>query len=170
MIESNQQAKTYKHLEMLLGLKLSLARYAGDVRLFHFGKLSGSPEPCGQYAIHLQCPWRLEGSEGILTGLQDWYTPAELDAAVDDEWKPENGGSLQEAILRRLMNDTPGSSRSIENRTDHLTVTGILTDRFGGFCLDLSGGFHLSVFPTRSRGEQWRLLEPDTDSEHFVVE
>jgi hypothetical protein len=166
--ESNLQTEVRERLKVLIGSRLSLANYAGDCRLFHFGEPSGSP-PCGKYAIHLQCAWRLEGSEGILTGLGDWYEPEGTEVEVD-EWRPEEGGSLQEAVLHALMADPPGSSRMIVNRTDHLVVTSVVSDRCGGFCIELSGGVRLSVFPTGSRGEAWRLLEPNADSEHFVVE
>jgi hypothetical protein len=166
---SNIQDRVFQNLSPLLGLNLSVARHAGNVRLLHFGGISGGTDQCGQYALHLQCPWRLETSEMILTGLYDWYIPADTDANTDDDWDAANGGSLQEAVLRELMGDQTGLSRSIVNRTDRLVVTQVSADTFGGFSLDLTEGVRLSVFPSGSRGEQWRVFQPDTASEHFVV-
>jgi hypothetical protein len=156
----------------LLGLKLSAANYAGNVRLFQFGDLTFGPghRVAGLYALHLQCPWRLERHDAILTGLQDWYTPiAEADSA-DPDWDPAKGGSLQESELRKLMDDTASTSRSVVNRTDKLLVTNFGVDGFGGFTLDVSGDIRLSVFPAGSRNEQWRLLQPGSEARHLVIE
>ena len=157
-----------ENLSQLVGLNLSMAYYAGNVRLFHFG-LSSSGE-CGKYAIHLQCPWRVETAAAVLTGLNDWYVPAASDELAHDDWDPAKGGSLQEAVLRELMGDTANPSRSIINRSGALVVVGVDTDAFGGFRLNFSGDMRLSVFPCSSKGEQWRLLQPDTELEHFVLE
>jgi hypothetical protein len=163
----NPSKTAVDHLSQLVGMKLSMAYYAGNVRLFHFGVACGGE--CGRYAIHLQCPWRIETAVAVLTGLNDWYVPALSDEQADD-WDPAKGGSLQEAVLRELMGDTVSSSRSIINRTDSLVVVGVDTDAFGGFRLNLSDGMRLSVFPCSSKGEQWRLLQPGTELGHFVVE
>jgi hypothetical protein len=159
------QDRVLQGLSPLLGLKLSIARYFGNVRLFHFGALSGGGDPCGQYALHLLCPWRLENGESILTGLNDWYVPA--DPISDGDWDAANGGSIQEAVLSDWMGGETGLS--IMNRTENLVVTHISVDSFGGFSLDLTGGVRLAVFPCASRGEQWRIFQPGEDSKHFVI-
>ena len=167
---ANLEKMAFESLSPLLGLKLSVAHCAGDVRLFHFGSNPFAGDQYGLFAIHLQCPWRLETADAILTGLSDWYTPARRDVDDDENWDPAKGGSLQEAVLRELMKDLASSSRAIVNRSDNLVVTDIRADSFGGFRLGLSGGVQLSVFPSGSRGEQWRLLQPKTEVNHFVVE
>lgn len=168
-VMSSIKNRVLQSLQVLIGLRLTIARHAGNVRLFHFGELSNSPDSCGQYALHLECPWRIEQNDRILTGLYDWYIPATPDAVVDDSWDPADGGSLQEAVLRNLMRDLSGQSRSIINRSEPLAVRDVMADDFGGFSLDLSSGVRLTVFPSGSRGEQWRFFQPEADTEHFVV-
>lgn len=162
--------KVLRSLAPLMGLKLAIARSAGNMRNLHFGILTGEPHLCGQYALHIQCPWRLESLNAILTGSSDWYTPADPDTIPDDDWDPVFGGRLQSAVLLSLMGDKNDLTGSIFNRTDHLVVTHISADAFGGSSLDLSGGVRLSAFPSGSQGEEWRIFEPNKESPHFVVE
>ncbi len=58
----------FKALEPLVGLPLSIARSAADMRVFHFGKVrpaANGKGTVGEYALHIQCPWRLVGKEGL---------------------------------------------------------------------------------------------------------
>ena len=51
-----------EHLAPMVGLPLSIARRAADMRVFHFGKVSEvSGGTVGEFALHIQCPWRIEG-------------------------------------------------------------------------------------------------------------
>ncbi len=62
------------------------------MRNLHFGPLRKSKGTIvGAFALHIQCPWRLEAKGKILTGFHDHYEPAIGDA------KPN--GSLQHQVL-----------------------------------------------------------------------
>jgi hypothetical protein len=67
-------------LSPLIGLRLSATHRAASMRMFDFGelqtvrsKLRGKDRfrTVGQFALHVQCPWRIEGPDGLVTGLSD---------------------------------------------------------------------------------------------------
>jgi hypothetical protein len=59
------------HLQPLVGLELSIARRAADMRVFHFGRIRKVEKgTVGDYALHIQCPWRLEDETGGQNGGQ----------------------------------------------------------------------------------------------------
>jgi hypothetical protein len=113
--------------------------------------------------LHIQCPWRLEGDTGIITGRSDLFEPEDPKNAA---WLKNPGDydeypNLQDAMLGRFHRDLEGGSRIGQ-------VISIEVDSLGGFKIELSGALQLSVFPAGSRGEYWRLLRRD-DKAHFVV-
>ncbi len=66
-----------EHIKPLVGLQLSFARRAADMRNFGFGKIRAVKNgTVADYALHIQCPWRIESTEGIVTGRLDlWERP-----------------------------------------------------------------------------------------------
>jgi hypothetical protein len=119
--------------------------------------------------LHIQCPWRIESDDGILTGLSDWYVPARADLRDSEDWDPAHGGSLQDVRLRELFEDHDFTRRVLINNTARLAVISATGDSCGGCQIDLTGGYRLILFPDGSVGEAWRLFRSDTDGEHFVV-
>ena len=73
--ELDEQVLT--HLRLLVGLKLSVARRAADLRNFQFGPMRAvEGGTLGEWALHVQCPWRIEGPDGnIVTGRSDLWEP-----------------------------------------------------------------------------------------------
>jgi hypothetical protein len=119
----------------------------------------------GDYAVHLQCPWRISGRSGIVVGSADMYVPADPDLP-EWEFDPERPGN---AVADREL-------RGWIDRYAHrpLAVIGIEADRCGGFSLELSEGFAFEVFPDLSRtdpkyGEYWRVFQPARETRHFVM-
>jgi hypothetical protein len=156
-------------LSPLVGLKLSVLHYAGNMRIFHFGKITTTHEGIGgQYAMHVQCPWRIRQHDEIITGLGDWYQPKNEDEDLDS-WDPCLGGSVQELQLRTLLACSKEESRSVVNKTNRYVVTSVKGDDVGGCQIAFSEDLLLEVFPNASVGEAWRLLRPDSDDPHFVV-
>jgi hypothetical protein len=119
----------------------------------------------GEYALHVQCPWRVSGTAGVLVGSSDIYVPAdpELDDA-DFRWdKP--GDALADERLDRWI---------AAYETNPLVIQAVAVDRCGGFVLHLPHDFAFEVFPEATSAphdirEQWRLLRPGEDSPHFVL-
>jgi hypothetical protein len=83
------KANHFPILKNLVGLKITLATHAASMRGFIFAPSAESPD-AKQWAIYIQCPWRIETADGIVTDSGDWYQPADLSAEKDD-WDPADG-------------------------------------------------------------------------------
>jgi hypothetical protein len=163
------KAEITRSLSKLVGRPIAFARDAANMKNFGFGMIRPSPSgkgTIGEYALHLQCPWRIVGGEGTVTGFADYYEPADVNGEVD--LKDGQAGNLQRKRLGDLLRSYDANTRSWLNGTDQLVVEGVIADDFGGFELKLSGNFCLQVFPDGSRGEDWRFFEPGT-KDHLVI-
>lgn len=159
-----------RQLTPLVGLRLAVARRAADLRVLHFGQMHvvdrGS---VGDYALHIQCPWRLEGSTGIVTGRSDLWEPIEpLHGGDLEAWRYEHG-NLQDLRIQGCLGGQDPTTGSSANAGSLLVVESVAGDNFGGAELRMSGGYRLVLFPDGSRGEDWRLFDPNTDDPHFVI-
>jgi hypothetical protein len=119
----------------------------------------------GDFALHVQCPWRISGHGGVVTGSADVFTPA--NASIPEwEFDPDRpGNAIADRELRRWL-------ESYAHRP--LAIVEVEVDRCGGFSLQLSEGFAFDVFPDASAqdpeyGEYWRLLRPGQEIPHFVM-
>jgi len=139
------------------------------MRIFHFGHVTaGADGSWGQYALHLQCPWRLDGPAGVVTGQGDLWEHATLDLPPAG-WSYEQGDNLQDARLGALLVGRDARTRSWANNTPgFLVVTDVEATEHGDLIVALSGGYKLRVWPDSSRGEAWRFFVPQTDAPHFV--
>jgi hypothetical protein len=147
-------------LSQVIGLPLTAARRAADLRTFQFGTLRAVDRgSVGEFALHVQCPWRIEGAEGIVSGRSDLWEPVEDDAPFDENWDYETSPNLQDARLQRWF----------ERNGASLVVQAVDADDFGGAAISLGQGFVLRLFPAGRRGEHWRLFRPKKDAPHFVV-
>lgn len=156
-------------LAPLVGLPLWAANRAANMISFQFGVPVRAPtgrDPdrlVGEYALHLQCAWRLSATDGVITGASDIFVPAHDDADDSYRWdKP--GASLVDVHLARWIAAHAGAP---------LCVASITVDRCGGFVLQLPREAAVEVFPDAGRAshnvrEMWRLLQPGQDTPHFV--
>jgi len=164
--------ETQNHLTPLVGLKLSVARRAADLRNFQFGQIR-KVEPrgtVGEYGLHIQCPWRIEGPDGIVTGRSDLWDPSDPDAKVDwDSWDYDKDANLQDTRIAELLGGEDPVTGSPMNVSNRLIVEAVDADDFGGATIQLSGGYRLVIFPAGTRGEDWRIFRPKLDEPHFVV-
>ena len=164
------KAHITQSLLRLVGLHLSIARDAGSMKNFQFGTIGLHPfgkGTIGEFALHIQCPWRIVSNEGIVTGSADYYEPVE--AGTDEEANDLQTGNLQQKRLGDLLGSYDASTRSWVNSTAQLIVQSALADDFGGFEIELSGGFRLQVFPDGSREENWRFFAPGSEEGHVVI-
>jgi hypothetical protein len=163
------------NLQQLIGLKLSRMALAADMRTLQFGNTKPRQGGVvGEFALHIQCPWRIETDTGVITGSGDLYAPYDESEEMSESFDWAKGDNLQERILRQLLVGYDEKTKQIVNSTDLLSVEAVQVDSVGGFSLELSGGYRLSVFPNSTRYEAWRLFRPSTDEwesreEHFVV-
>jgi hypothetical protein len=147
-------------LSQIIGLPLTAARRAADMRTFQFGDLRPVDRgSVGDFALHVQCPWRIEGPHGIVTGRLDLWEPVEDNAPFDANWDYEKSPNLQDARLERWL----------ANNRVSLVIKTVEADEFGGAAISFDQGFVLRLFPAGTRGEDWRLFRPKTDAAHLVV-
>ncbi len=159
-------------LKPLIGLGLSISQRAADMRIFGFGSLRQHRKgTVGEFALHIQCPWRLEGPEGIITGRADLYEPAEEpDESFDwDSWDYQKDGNRQDKRVADLLRGSDLRTRSPVNVTESLIVEAIDADELCGVAITFSVGYRLILFPDSSKGEHWRFFRPGADLPHFVV-
>ncbi|HWB30458.1 MAG TPA: hypothetical protein VG736_08155 [Vicinamibacterales bacterium] len=118
----------------------------------------------GEWSLHFQCPWRLSGPDGIVTGSGDIFECANPSAA--SSFDPHRPGDAVADVRLRAWLDARANQPA--------TIVGVDGDRCGGLCLQLTGDFRFEAFPETTAvperfGEYWRLLRPGRDASHFVV-
>ena len=119
----------------------------------------------GEYALHIQCPWRVSGRTGVIVG-------SAVTGLAPDPSTPEwlfDAGKVRETLAGVRM-----SAWIQQFAARPLVVARVDVDQCGGFSLQLSEGFALEVLPTASAREEdprelWRLLRPGEKSRHFVI-
>ena len=119
----------------------------------------------GEFTLHVSCPWRLVGPDGMVVASGDLFTPA--DPAADPgnfEWDVP-GANWCDVRLRAFIAAAAESP---------LTVSGVSADELGSVRIFLAEEFVLDIFPDSSHAahvesEFWRLLQPGTGAAHFVV-
>jgi hypothetical protein len=158
---TSTRTEVIAHLQKLVGLPLAAGNRAADMRTLQFGKLRqvgrGS---VGDFALHVQCPWRIDSPDGIVTGRMDLYEPVERGPDFDhDGWDYEKCPNLQDSQFDQLL----------AHHGAGLVVTSIEADEWGGAAIQFANGFVLRMFPAGTRGEDWRLFRPKTDTPHFVI-
>lgn len=172
---STMQERVQQELQKLVGLGLAATARAADLRGFHFGELRPyRDKTVGEFALHVQCAWRIDGPDGVLTGRSDLWEPAKEGIVGPDleRWGHERDGNLQDKrVAEWLGHHDPraGSHLEVENRP---VVLAARATPFGGAEIDLSGDYRLTLFPAGSAGEDWRLFRPrdsEEDAPHFVV-
>lgn len=79
----HDNAEILRTITELIGLKLAIARRAADLCVLHFGTMRLTPESIipstkdkprgmvGDFALHIQCSWRIESDAEIVTGHSD---------------------------------------------------------------------------------------------------
>lgn len=134
--------------------------------MFSFGAQSevtnrkGRKIQVGDYAIHVQAPWRLCTPERVIVASDDLRYPADEEADWDN-FDPGDSPSLFHARSGLWLEEQ-----------GHLRVERVEADSLGGFRLHLEKCFEVHVFPATSLqgeySEHWRVFRPRDDSEHFV--
>ncbi len=172
---NNVAEQILNHLRPLVGLELSEAWRAADMRNFQFfDEIRKAEKGTGkEYNMHVQCPWRIDGPEGIVTGRMDLYEPVETGDDFDwESWDYEKSENMQDRHIDNLLGDYDPQTDSRVNKTKHLIVEDVQADDFGGATIALSGGYRLILFPAGSQGENWRIFRPREtrgSEPHFVV-
>lgn len=157
-------------LSSLQGKRLSSASNAGNMKLFGFGAhLVPEAGLLEEFALHISCPWRIEGPEGVVTGFQDFYEKGA--ATTDPSWIPTGkGGSLQDEILSNVLG-LPSSPQQAQGASSGaLYVTSVQVSRLSDLQIDFTQHFRLITFACATIGENWRFFCPFGDEPHCVLD
>lgn len=174
-------ARIERELAVLIGLPLWNGHRAANLLVLHFGAerhgvlqfgpRKGQPSTFGEYALHVQCTWRIAGPDGIVVARHDLYEP--------------HSDLLRERESWQWHDDPDWDCMKLNaNRWDErfqpwlaggpYIVESVAADSLGGLCVALAGGFTLDVFPDSSDdteySEHWRFFMPHDPRPHFVVE
>ncbi|MED4067588.1 hypothetical protein [Priestia megaterium] len=156
-------------LESLVGSKINNMGRASNLFWLELGeRLSvvrrGRTIELSEYALNIQCSWRITQGNKIVVASRDFYYPSSdwNEVKEDFDWDVQGNNKFDEK-LKYLM-------KSI---TEPLTVEKIDSDEIGGLKVFLSKDFTLNVFPDSSEdgeyNEFWRFFTRGKGSFHFVV-
>ncbi|SCB60033.1 hypothetical protein GA0061105_10983 [Rhizobium aethiopicum] len=156
-------------LQVLVGLPLSIVRNAADMKVLHFGTIRpprSGRGTVGEYALHIQCPWRIVSESVVITGTSDRFVTLQGGAGWNDD-VPQSQ-NLQFIRIAALLKGFDEATKSFINTTEQLVVMTASADTYGGADLALSGGYRLQIFPDGSLEEDWRFIQ--NEGRHFVIE
>lgn len=120
----------------------------------------GNEKTVGDYAIHIQCSWRIASQSKIIVASQDFYVPSSSWTGGEDDFDWDvQGNTLFDERIQGLF------------QQDNLPVVKTIgADCYGGFKIVFTNGFVLEAFPNSSNdAENWRMFVPGDAETHFVV-
>jgi hypothetical protein len=167
-VESKLAQRIEEALADLVGQPLLFSNRAADMEMFHFGtphvgRERGRESRWGDYALHVQCFWRLVGPGGIMTGYSDlWRPPSDHLEWRSVEFDHELGNRRDECLAEFYAAEDDRSR----------IVRAIAADHLAGVRITLGGSYELEIIPEGSTpdGEHWRFIGiEDPESPHFVV-
>jgi len=155
----------------LIGQLLWDAGRAADLAWFAFGErrmvqdFRGDPKEVGEFALHVQCAWRIVQNERVVVGHRDLYYPAGAgdkspEVPADFHWDAQGANRLDERLQQLFKNPPAG-----------MIVKRIEVGLAGGLRLYFENEAVLELFPDDSFDEEhWRLFRPYREEKHFVVQ
>jgi hypothetical protein len=159
-------------LGVLIGEPFRGGGRAANMPTYGFGddvhlpdRRKGGTRLVSRFALHIQCPFRFVGSQGVIFGGRDMYYDAGPDPFLhrsDEEWAwHELGANRYDERFAKLM---------AEHEQESLVVLAVEADHTGSFRLQLSHDIALETFVDDSLPwEHWRFFRPGEEGEHFVV-
>jgi hypothetical protein len=153
-------------LAPLLGKSLWACTRAADLAAFQFGKkreatdFRGRNVSVGEYALHVQCAWRITRPDQVVVGNADLYYPPDLTSEeIPPGFEWDKGLNRRDELLRLLFED--GKRQFPVRRVD--------VGNAGSLFISMDDGLSLEVLPNSSlTGEHWRLFKPRSEEPHFV--
>lgn len=150
--------------EDLIGKNVYGIGRAAAMCWIHFGRpveieLRGRKRILCEFALDLDCPWRLRNSSGsIELGSADMFAPASgYDLDVDFDWEIQGSNLFDEKVKLLFPEDSQIVVTSAGwNGNYDLTIT-------------FSNGLCLESFVNASREECWRLFMPDLEHEDLIM-
>jgi hypothetical protein len=159
-------------LQQLVGLPIWGSTRAGGLQGFQFGAkhivpvikrgVEAGTKTVGDFALHVQCAWRITGPEGIVVGSKDVSYPK------GDPFEEPTGFECDKVGSNRR--DEKIENWMVQHQAAPLKVVAVTADSVGGAVLTLAEGYALELFPNDTLPiERWRLFDPHSIASHFVV-
>ncbi len=149
---------------VLIGKPLWRCTRAADMACFQFGNRhsrktsDGRDSEVGDYALHVQCSWRITRGDEILAARADLFQPESLVSPTTDSYFDWQKSNLQDAKIRKLFMDD----------TRQFTVVATALRAAGELDILFDDELRLAVFPDSSvrteEMEHWRLFTPSIDA------
>jgi hypothetical protein len=164
---SAMREQVQRALDVLIGEPLWSSGRAADLEWFQFGQrrtvkdFRGNVKEVGEYALHVQCTWRIRRGDQVVVGSRDLYVPAEEsdDPPKDFDWIAQ-GANRRDKRIAELF----------QNETRQFLVQQVEVGEAGRFTIILDDEYALDVFPDDSlSNEYWRIFKPYAKEPHFVV-
>lgn len=156
-------ARRRRALSPLVGKKLWGWSRTLDLMCFQFGarkRIAGAFDKVrdvGEYALHVQCTWKIVRQNVVLTASSDLYLPARLKDRDGFDWR--EGTTRLDIRMKRWF----ARGREFE-------VVGVALETWGDLRLDLKGATSIYVFVDGSSGdEMWRYFAPYSNRQHLVA-
>lgn len=157
-----------RSLSALVGLPLWGSGRAADMEMFAFGERRvvpdrrGEPVEVGQYALHVQCAWRLVEADRIVVASRDYfYSAGNPDVEPPDFDHDQPGANRRDERIKAFFSHC-GEDLPVVQRVE--------ADRVGSLRIAMSRDVTLDVFPNGSlEDEYWRFFTPRSNASHFVV-
>jgi hypothetical protein len=160
---------SFPHINNLVGLPLSVVRHAVDMLNLQFGEITREAgESWGQYALHIQAPWRLVKNSQILVGRSDRWNPTE-EISDWDAWYEFPHPNREDSFWEKFMGGIDPVTNSFEGSRPSVIVESVVEHSTGDLSLRFSDSSTLEVFGCGTNNEFWRLLEPGRETNHYVV-
>lgn len=154
-------------LNKLIGLPLKHAGRAANLVWFGFGEfveittMIGLKREVPEYALHVECSFRITQCNKIVVASGDIYTPSSQWEGEDEDfdWDVQGINRFDERI--KIFNNINQSKLIVEN---------IQGDIIGGAKIFLTNPYLLEMFPDDSNlSEKWRFFNVRSQEPHFVV-
>ena len=164
------QPQIERELSRIVGMPLRHIKRASNMLMVDVGEPRAVQDPRGrtveegEYAIHVQCAWRIVDERRILVASGDFYVASSSYSGDSATWDWDVPG-------HNLFDERVGTLFRATDR--HPVVDEIHVDRYGGFQIEFTDGTVLETFPASSEdseyAEAWRLFRLGDDGAHFVV-
>jgi hypothetical protein len=165
-VNTSTSRRIVASVSLLVGLPLVDTGLIGSMQTFGFGLGRDLPDRDGKlrhvpdFALHIQCAWRLVEREAAVVADRDLFYPADVTSELPDHFEWQEQLSRRTALLERFF----------QERSNSIVVRAIRARSDGALKIKFNDYLELQIFPnsTYPGTEHWRIFRPRSRHEHFV--